>query len=207
MCFLEFEPHSTHNTQPAARKPPSRFAQVVRDPPVCYYPRLLAAAHTMCCCCTTSMPKRPLDDSDITLEPETNDVPPTTAMLYANILRALFISAARIARDNQHVHDPIVVRRLLRGAARIEAWRSGSPVTADRFPPPQISPATSPADSSPIGGDDPDADDGILAFQAMLSCPRCPGCGQGPWGCWEQLSHEEQKRRRIRGIMDFNEQA
>ena len=48
------------------------------------------------------MPKRSIADldKDIILEPaQTNDVPIETTMLYANILRALFLGAARIARD------------------------------------------------------------------------------------------------------------
>ena len=113
------------------------------------------------------MPKRSIADldNDIILEPaQTNDVPIETTMLYANILRALFLGAARIARDR---HDTNVMQRLLRGAARIDAWRSGSPVTADRFPPPQISPPASREEPSPVSDDNPDTDDSILAFQTM----------------------------------------
>ena len=141
------------------------------------------------------MPKRSITDldNDITLEPtHTNDVPLATAMLYADILRALFIEAARIARDH---HQPDLKTRLLRGAARIEAWRSGSPVTADRFPPPQISPASSPQETSPISDDDPDVDPKILAYWTMLNCPGCPGC---PGDCWDHLSAEEQQRAPMR---------
>ena len=147
------------------------------------------------------MPKRSIDDTNIILEPaETTDVSLTTSMLYANILRALFLEAARIARDSQGVHSPIVVRRLLRGAARIEAWRSGSPITADRFPPPQISPPASPDEPSPISDTDPDMDDSILAFKFMLSCGArggCVGCNDPYRGCWEQLSREEQQQYRM----------
>jgi hypothetical protein len=77
------------------------------------------------------MPKRPLACLDtFFLEPELyiDAAPSARASLHANILRQLFIEAARIARDNPSVHDDRVVRRLLRGAGRIEAWRSGSPM-------------------------------------------------------------------------------
>ena len=144
------------------------------------------------------MPKRTIDDINITLEPaQTNDVSLTTSLLYADILRTIFLEAARIARDSRGLHSPIVVRRLLRGAARIEAWRSGSPITADRFPPPQISPAASSEESSPISDDDPDLDDSILAFNTMLRCPGCPWCNAPHWGCWDLLSPEEQQQRRM----------
>ena len=143
------------------------------------------------------MPKRSIADldNDIILEPaQTNDVPIETTMLYANILRALFLGAARIARDR---HDTNVMQRLLRGAARIDAWRSGSPVTADRFPPPQISPPASPEEPSPVSDDNPDTDDSILAFQTMLGCSGCAGCSEPYWGCWEQLSREQQQQCRM----------
>ena len=144
------------------------------------------------------MPKRTIDDTNIILEPaETTNVSLTTGLLYADILRVLFLEAARIARDSRGVHPPIVVRRLLRGAARIEAWRSGSPITADRFPPPQISPAASPAEPSPISDTDPDIDDSILAFKVMLSCGGCVGCNDPYHGCWELLSREEQQQYRM----------
>lgn len=149
------------------------------------------------------MPKRSIadfDNDDITLEPaHTSDVPVETAMLYPDILHALFISAARMARDR---HEPTITQRLLRGAARIEAWRSDSPVTADRFPPPQISPAASPQEPSPVSDDDPDADDSILAFQTMLGCAGCAGCNAPYRGCWEQLSLGEQQQRRMEAQHD-----
>ena len=144
------------------------------------------------------MPKRTIDDTNIILEPaETTNVSLTTGLLYADILRVLFLEAARIARDSRGVHPPIVVRRLLRGAAQIEAWRSASPITTDRFPPPQISPAASPDEPSPISDTDPDIDDSILAFKVMLSCGGCVGCNDPYRGCWEQLSREEQQQYRM----------
>ena len=144
------------------------------------------------------MPKRTIDDTNIILEPaETTNVSLTTGLLYADILRVLFLEAARIARDSHGAHPPLVVQRLLRGAARIEAWRSGSPITADRFPPPQISPAASPDEPSPISDTDPDIDDSILAFKVMLSCGGCVGCNDPYYGCWEQLSRDEQQWYRM----------
>ena len=144
------------------------------------------------------MPKRSADVLDYLLEPaELTDVAPERSMLYANILREIFLEAARTARDNPHEHEPIVVRRLLRGAARIEAWRSGSPVSAHRFPPPQISPAVSPEEPSPILGSDDEDDDCVLEFQALLRCPGCPGCSNPPNGCWQCLSAEQQEDRRL----------
>ena len=143
------------------------------------------------------MPKRSADVLDYLLEPaELTDVAPERSMLYADILREIFLEAARTARDNPHEHEPIVARRLLRGAARIEAWRSGSPVSAHRFPPPQISPAVSPEESSPILGSDDEDDDCVLEFQALLRCPGCPGCTNPPNGCWDRLTPEQKQQRR-----------
>ena len=193
MRIREMELLTTHHTQQTARTPPSRFTPLVSEPPLCRRGRRQTAADTTYCSCI-SMPKRSFTDldNDIILEPaQTNDVPHTTAMLYADILRALFIEAARIARDR---YQPDLKTRLLRGAARIEAWRSGSPITADSFPPPIISPASSPQESSPISDDDPDVDPAILAYWTMLNCPGCCGC---PGDCWNQLSAEEQERAPI----------
>ena len=143
------------------------------------------------------MPKRSADVLDYLLEPaELTDVAPERSMLYADILREIFLEAARTARDNPHEHEPIVAWRLLRGAARIEAWRSGSPVSAHRFPPPQISPAVSPEQPSPILGSDDEDDDCVLEFQALLRCPGCPGCTNPPNGCWDRLAPEQKQQRR-----------
>ena len=49
------------------------------------------------------MPKRSADVLDYLLEPaELTDVAPERSMLYANILREIFLEAARTARDNPH---------------------------------------------------------------------------------------------------------
>jgi hypothetical protein len=136
------------------------------------------------------MPKRPSACLDtFFLEPELyiDAAPSARASLHANILRQLFIEAAKIARDNPSVHDDCVVRRLLRGAARIEAWRSGSPLLAHRHPPPQISPAPTPEASPEL-----EDDYGPAIFLACLNCSHTD-CSDVPYCCWRKLSERQQR--------------
>ena len=145
------------------------------------------------------MPKRPASDLDTTffLEPIDTDVTSArVATLAPSILRQLFIQAARHARDQRHDLSPIVVKQMLRSAAHVEAQRSGSPITCDRFPPPQISPAAEEQPSPILGSDDED-DDCVLEFEALLRCPGCPRCTNPPNGCWQCLSAEQQEDRRL----------
>ena len=146
-----------------------------------------------------SMPKRPASDLDTTffLDPIDTDVPSArVATLAPSIIRQLFIQAARHARDQRHDLSPIVVKQMLRSAAHVEAQRSGSPITCDRFPPPLLSPPDSP-EPSPILVDNPRDDDALASFFTLMHCTGCPGCNLAPDGCWDRLTPEQKQQRRI----------
>ena len=146
------------------------------------------------------MPKRPAESHPLKLEVD-NTCDWDERVLCACILRSLFIEAAREARDNSYGDASPVARQMLRRAARIDVFCSGSPVTGDRvfIPPPQISPVPSP-EPSPILTDDPAYTfqfDGAVATATLFQCTGCAGCSDPPYGCWALLAPKEQRRRRI----------
>jgi len=183
----------THSSPTAARSSSCSSPPVVRHPLDCYVHPPTTQAQTLCCLNRMPESSTVFLNTTFNLEPELRlDVAPSAAnSLRANILRQLFIEAARIALNNPYEHDDIVARRLLRGAARIEAWRSGSPLVAHRHPPPLLTPPPSPG-ASPLLEDD----DGPAMFLACLSCEGCPrGCNP-PYSCWHQLSPRRQRALR-----------